>query len=118
MKRKPEPKPGDRTDTELFARAIHQGMLACRRWQRSHPEAQLKFNPVRVRVPRGHREKMLLAGLDFAVAGGVAGNRQTRQLLMTLHRDNSLGGTSVAIAELAIQSVYGIKSALTTWEEV
>jgi hypothetical protein len=106
------------TDQE-YARGVLACMTACAKWKAQHPDARLKFNPIRVRVPPGQDASEcggLIAGLDMALAHGVAGNSVTRKLLVAMDRATPRGGASIMMAEFVLEQVYGITSALHAWE--
>jgi|1185.fasta_scaffold22100_2 hypothetical protein len=96
------------TDAQ-YERAAQACLHACRKWQAEHPGARLRFQPIPL-DPRA----LAIGSLESALARGVAGNSATRRLLTALSRAvRDGGGTTILMAEYALEMVYGLRRPLT-----
>lgn len=91
-----------------YERAAQACLVECRRWHRANRDARLKFRALLLPSGAGG----LISSLENALELGVAGNSVTRKLLTAMQRAVP-GGSTVLMAEYAIEQVYGIPHALT-----
>jgi hypothetical protein len=96
-----------------YEAAVRSCVVACARWKAEHPDARLSFQSL-PRLPGAPAGRMPYIGtIESALEFGVAGNQDTRDLLMAISDAAPGGGASVLMAEYALERVYGIRWALT-----